>query len=268
MSVRGQRDSHPGMLLQRYLHKWATGDQGDPAEKRALIDAAIRAIQRPESSQLYRAAYERWKQSLPSISAGCVLQTTGRVIVGLGSENVLETGLTLHHTYGMPVLPGSALKGLSAHYCDQVWGLTNAPFRKPTSVEDQAYRRWLDGQGLRPDDNYHRLLFGTTDDSGCIIFHDGWFVPGSNPQPLKLDVMTPHHPAWMDGNVPPTDFDSPNPVPFLSVSGKFHLAVSWHGPDHPQAESWVRCAMACLQQALENWGIGGKTSSGYGRLTV
>jgi CRISPR-associated protein Cmr6 len=54
----------------------------------------------------------------------------GRLIVGLGGDNVLETGLTLHHTYGVPLIPGNALKGLAAHYCDQVWGQADAEFRK------------------------------------------------------------------------------------------------------------------------------------------
>jgi CRISPR-associated protein Cmr6 len=182
------------------------------------------------------------------LTAAGELQTAGRrLIVGLGSENVLETGITLHHTYGMPVLPGSALKGLAAHYCDQVWGESKTDFKK--------------------GGNYHKLLFGATDDSGCIVFHDGWFVPDSESEPLKLDVMTPHHPKWLDGSVPPTDFDSPNPVPFLSVAGRFHVAVSWHGPASDKALSWRDLAMKCLREALFHWGIGGKTTSGYGRLT-
>jgi hypothetical protein len=113
---------------------------------------------------------------------------------------------------------------------------------------------------------YHRLLFGTTDESGCILFYDGWLVPGSESAPLKLDVMTPHHLHWLDGSAPPTDFDSPNPVPFLSVSGTFLIAVSWCGPESDQATRWTALAAQCLQQGLEHWGVGGKTSSGYGRL--
>lgn len=237
---------HPGLLLQRYLCENATGDGGNPAEKRALLLAAINAATNAHVRQLYNAAFERWRNSLPEMTAANELQTVGRLIVGLGSENVLETGITLHHTYGLPVLPGSALKGLAAHYCDQVWGEQEAKYKKTGE--------------------YHKLLFGTTDDSGCIIFHDAWFVPDSEKEPLKLDVMTPHHPKWLDGSAAPTDFDSPTPVPFLSVAGKFHVAVSWHGPSCDNALPWVNMAMECLRDALFHWGIGGKTTSGYGRL--
>ncbi|MCS7271383.1 MAG: type III-B CRISPR module RAMP protein Cmr6, partial [Gemmataceae bacterium] len=112
------------------------------------------------------------------------------------------------------------------------------------------------------------LLFGTTEDSGCIIFHDGWLVVEVNTNPLQMDVMTPHHPSWVDGSAPPTDFDSPNPVPFLSVAGAFHVAVSWHGPDddYPKAVAWTELALDLLVVAIGDWGIGGKTSSGYGRM--
>jgi CRISPR-associated protein Cmr6 len=245
---RGKSGRHPGLLLQRYLCENATGDGGNPEEKRAIMLAAINAAIHQDVQDLYRCAFDRWKASLPSEPAPIELATQGRLIVGLGSENVLETGIRLHHTYGMPIIPGSALKGLAAHYCDQAWGPSDEKFRK---------------SGL-----YHQLLFGKTDDSGCIVFHDSWYVPGSEEEPLKLDVMTPHHSGWnkVENPEPPTDFDSPIPVPFLSVAGRFLISVSWHGPEHKEAIAWTNLAMDILRNALFDWGVGGKTSSGYGRL--
>ena len=251
LALRHKRASHgqpAGLLLQRYLCENATGETGNPEEKRAILQAAINASANPEVRTLYGHSYERWKSLLPELTAASDLQTVGRLIVGLGTENVLETGIRLHHTYGMPVIPGSALKGLAAHYCDQVWGATEARFKKGGP--------------------FHELLFGTTDDSGCIVFHDAWFVPGSEGEPLKLDVMTPHHPKWLDGTAPPTDFDSPTPVPFLSVAGRFRVAVAWSGPEHAEAKKWTELANSLLNQALSEWSVGGKTTSGYGRLKV
>ena len=246
MPARGKFDSNPGLLLQRYLHESATGEKGKPEHKRQILDAAILSAGNLELLDLYRAAFVRWSESLPSDPPFIDLVTQDRLIVGLGSENVLETGITLHHTYGMPIIPGSALKGLAAHYCDQVWGAE---------------------PGYKLDGPYHKLLFGTTKESGCIAFHDAWYVPDSPSAPLLLDVMTPHHPGWNDikDPLPPTDFDSPIPVPFLSVSGTFRVAVSWHGPAKGAPE-WTKRAMELLCDALCDWGAGGKTSSGYGRF--
>ena len=276
---RGQhRDSannggdHAGLLLQRYLCENATGDGGNPEEKRAVLHAAINAARSEEVRELHRIAFDHWSASLPEGSVHDDLappERGGRLVVGLGSENILETGIRLHHTYGMPLIPGSALKGLAAHYCHQVWGATDKNFQKPTEPEAEAYRRFLGGQGPRPEDNFHRLLFGTTDDSGCIVFHDAWLTPDS-PTPLVLDVMTPHHMKWneVDSPTAPTDFDNPTPVPFLSMTGAFRVAVSWHGPTSDKAKNWTELAFSLLRDALKDWGIGGKTTSGYGRLTL
>jgi CRISPR type III-B/RAMP module RAMP protein Cmr6 len=184
----------------------------------------------------------------------------GRLIVGLGGDNVLETGITLHHTYGVPIIPGSALKGLAAHYCDRVWGNADTKFQRTKE--------------------YHEILFGTTDDSGHITFHDAWISPeslrGDETGGLVLDVMTPHHRDYYSGNtqrqpdgheklIAPTDFDDPTPVTFLSVAGAFHIAVSCDVPGEA-GNHWAKLAFDLLKEALHEWGVGGKTSSGYGRL--
>jgi hypothetical protein len=76
--------------------------------------------------------------------------------------------------------------------------------------------------------------------------------------------MTPHHPNYYSGGPSaPTDFDDPTPIPFVSVKGTFHLAVSC---DDPGGAGWAKLALDLLCEALQHWGAGGKTSSGYGRL--
>jgi CRISPR-associated protein Cmr6 len=268
MTSRGKCDSHPGLLLQRYLHESAAGEHGKPEHKQQILDAAIKSAENPELCKLYDAAFKRWSASLPKDPSPIELRTQGRLIVGLGSENVVETGIRLHHTYGLPIIPGSALKGLAAHYCDQFLGEKNRGDEAP--LESKRFRNgWKEEKH-----DYHKLLFGRTDDSGCIVFHDAWFVPGSEKQPLKLDVMTPHHPDYNRDPMSdpkfraPTDFDSPIPVPFLSVAGKFFVAVSWHGPIRDQAKNWTELALSLLCDALKHWGVGGKTTSGYGRLVA
>lgn len=272
VALKSQRSKgqNPGLLLQRFLCEKATGTEGNPEEKRAILEAAIKASQDQELLAMYRQAFGRWRAFLQQLdnTVTVELQSAGRLIVGLGSENVLETGITLNHVFGLPIIPGSGQKGLAAHYCDHVWGgrLTNDGGGMATRFRNARKKR---NEETEPQGDYHRLLFGNTDESGCIIFHDAWFVPDSDKQPLRLDVMTPHHLDWLDGSVAPTDFDSPNPVPFLSVSGRFLFAMSWNGPrSHPHALAWTKEAMKLLTQALRNWGIGGKTSSGYGRFVV
>lgn len=262
LAPRRQEGQHPGLMLQRYLTEPVTRKNGDPRERRDLFDAAIRAAGSESLRAIYADAYTRWNDSFPkdAYNLSVELRTAGRLIVGLGSENVLETGLRLHHTYGVPLIPGSALKGLASHYCHEVWGQRHV---EPPDESNRLFRR---------DERWHSLLFGTTADGGVITFHDAWITPGSlRDGALHLDVMTPHHPKWQTDKTLPTDFDSPVPVSFLSVSGTFQVRLSWCGPiETPpeRAQAWTRLAMDLLQEALAEWGVGGKTSSGYGRLVA
>ncbi len=252
LASRREAGQHPGLLLSRFLARNVAGDTGDPEEKRALLGAACAASRDQGLIALYRRAFDRWRAELSGVKAEAEVWTPphARLIVGLGNKGVIEAGLRLHHTYGVPLVPGSALKGLASHYSHEVYG-----------TADERYLRGKD---------YHNLLFGTTDEGGVIRFEDAWMHPeslGPRDQGLLGDVMTPHHQKWQtDETVAPTDFDSPVPVPFLSVAGRFHVAICWQGPEHAQAEAWTKRAMELLMAALAEWGAGGKTSSGYGRL--
>jgi len=278
--------SHAGLLLSRYL-KEPVGTKDFPDECMALFGYA-RAANR-NTYDLYQKAFTRWENSLTSthewpVSKHACLKTTARVIVGLGDESVLETGLRLHHTYGTPLIPGSSLKGLAAHYCDRVLGqhdLAGESALQPVHYKWQRLwptdpRDQKTGKPVREElGQYHRTLFGTHEDAGRIIFHDAWICPGSLNQPanaggLLPDVMTPHHMGYYgaadgDENAAPTDFDDPNPVHYLSVAGDFFVVVSCDVPGKP-GDQLADLALSLLQEALAAWGVGGKTSSGYGRL--
>jgi CRISPR-associated protein Cmr6 len=228
------------LVLAYYLPK--TGDDGE--SKRKLLDRAIKASHR--TRPLYEKAFQR---AYPGLALRRTVAVDGRLIVGLGAQTALETGITLHHTYGTPILLGSGLKGLAAHYCAEVWGNGRPEFRK--------------------DGEWYHEVFGGTDDAGFVIFHDAWITPGSlKPDSgLVLDVMTPHHgDYYMKKTKAPTDFDDPNPVGFLSVAGTFELAVSCGDMEDADSKRWAGLAMELLLQAAGDWGVGGKTNSGYGRM--
>ena len=41
--------------------------------------------------------------------------TNWRLVVGMGTNPTLETGIQLHHLYGFPYIPGSSVKGMLHH---------------------------------------------------------------------------------------------------------------------------------------------------------
>ncbi len=265
MEFRLGSASHAGLLLSRYLYIPVKDDQHSDYRKE-LYKSVRRACHR--SAKLYELAYGRWNDAIAanapdtaSIGEGD-FTVQGRMVSGLSGENILETGLTLHHTYGVPIIPGSALKGLAAHYCHQVWGTKDKRFKYPE--KDKTC-------GL-----YHRYIFGDTGEkeedegAGHITFHDAWITPETLGTALVNDVITPHHPDYYmpdskDNPLPPADYDEPNPITFLSVHGTFRIYLSCDIPDNGGKE-WVDLTMRLLKDALKDWGIGGKTSSGYGRM--
>lgn len=169
------------------------------------------------------------------------IRAIGPVAVGLGNASPLEVGLTLHHTYGVPYLPGTALKGLALR----------AAHRTGVSDHDR------------------RVIFGDDSDSapsaGYPTFWDAWLVPDRARFPLQKDVITVHHGDYYSGHgkVAPTDFDDPNPVSFLSVRPGtwFTLAVSC-----AESAAVARRGLDLALWGLAHLGIGGKTNAGYGRL--
>lgn len=76
--------------------------------------------------------------------------------------------------------------------------------------------------------------------------------------------MTPHYPDYYLKGKPPTDWQSPNPIKFLTVKKtkfRFYLAIK---RDNAEDESILNVALEYLKGALTKHGIGAKTAIGYG----
>lgn len=256
-SIKATRAQHAGLWLDKYLvnqDRKASGDKDakDTARHHLMADATAIAV--PEG---YGDFFSRWESALaemPDAVTRRYARATGRVIVGLGAESASETAITLHHTFGVPYLPGSALKGLSAFYARNY-------------LQDEGWR--LNEQG-KPGEAY-RTLFGDTTQAGSVTYYDAYYVPGSVDLPnntdknkmLWTDTITVHHPEYYQGkNVAPADWDKPIPVPFISATGIYLVALGGAEPE------WVEAGLTILGMALAELGIGAKTSSGYGRMAL
>lgn len=252
MGIPANTEYHAGLWLDKFLKNDFKGSTSESSSKEKLVAEAA-GMKMPKA---YESFYARWEQSLREICREKNVRkahTLGRLAINLGSESVLETSIALHRTYGVPYIPGSALKGLAAHYVTQYL---------------QKDPRWEKNKG----DGY-MTLFGTTEEAGFIYFYDALYVPhsGKDGKPLWKDVITVHHPDYYQGKkpaysdklqlAPPADWDSPTPIPFLTATGSFLIALS--GPNN----EWVEAAFKILELALEREGIGAKTNSGYGQMT-
>ena len=181
--------------------------------------------------------------AMQDIKLYCVDATVDwRLIVGLGSEHVQETNMTLHHIYGIPYIPGSAVKGVVRHW----WLQENEDFvdNKGKIDEDKALKN--------PD---FLSVFGSQEQRGKVRFLDAY------PKDVNFatDIINPHYPDYYSGSKPPTDHQNPKPINFLTVEETTFRFI-FLAKDQKTLDKLKNR----FQEALEMKGVGAKTSVGYG----
>lgn len=236
---RAATDAHPGLLIQRGYQEF--DNQSDEGKRRKTEH--IERICRLPASDLHARAFARWRAFTgdPGRFKPVTLALEGRLFVGLTGGGTLETGCAISHSYGMPYIPGSSVKGV-------VTGHVRAtPFgTKHPEVCDALF-------GAEPTEAEPQGL------GGVISFHDAWWVPGSADTPLVQEVVTTHHLKYYgsEGATSATDLDSPIPNAQIAVRGHFLFVLE--GP-----AAWLPLAAEMLTAALTETGIGAKTRAGYG----
>jgi CRISPR-associated protein Cmr6 len=198
-----------------------------------------------------------------------------RMIVGLGTESVYETSITLHHIYGIPFIPASAIKGVIRNWIiAEVYGDENG------ALNDERFKN----------------IFGTQDAAGRVWFFDAF--PLLEPK-IEVDIMNPHYAPYYSDGLPPADYHNPKPIFFLTVKHgtPFQFLIGIKEKDNEPigdgsrllkdpnglpitvreiaADGLVEASAdtrllniteAWLKKALEEHGIGSKTAVGYGYM--
>ncbi len=284
---------HAGLILDRFAPwqpGWGSGTvprwdlivttQGrrgpETAEGGAAKGVWIReTFRKPHADPgLIEAQRDRWREGIEALG-GVVLEATlrSRLLVGLGASHVLETGLTLDRTSGAPIIPGSAVKGLTRTYAlfeiAKGLGIKLEPPRenRKTSLQ-QLDERLSDSktEAQSEIEETFRAIFGTTAAAGAVIFMSGVYAGDKAPQ-FVSDVMTPHFGDYYQGSRPPADNLDPNPIHFLAIERK---QVFWFGlaPRYPDATGLLDKVYEWLVGGLTRLGAGGKTAAGYGYFSV
>lgn len=258
---------NPGLLFDRFAPDWRL----DPTLKKDGLEVVANATQKPDYD-LFNSWVSRWKEGAGSVGAKPFTRVSDwRFAAGLGRKGSLETGFTFNR-YGFPYLPGSSVKGLA-----RIAALVNVAEELVTNKlnelddilsqdTDEAFKKaWENTFGHIPVPGLvetFRLVFGTTAQTGCAVFLEA--IPESAPH-LELDIMNPHYPDYYQGKEPPTNWQSPKPIYFLTVAARtpFLFAAGWRRGAKIEADAFKK-AKEWLDEGLQNLGAGSKTSAGYG----
>lgn len=240
--------ANPGLLFDRFAPEAAVfGDATDETPRRDFLRAVIEAGERLARSELSRQLLARWEASVRAAGAEpFTVELQSRLVTGLGAHGPLEIGFRFDR-FGFPVLPGSGLKGVARAYAHLV------------ERRDEMDPDFLAifGRAPKPGEE-HRV-----GQAGALVFFDAYPEPGWR---LELDVMTPHYPDYYAGKAPPTPWQNPNPITFLTVASgtRYRVAIGIRqGISDPDGRLRGR-AREWLLRGLAQLGFGAKTTSGYG----
>lgn len=236
-------------------------DKGEHQAKDQALDhmAAFRIS--GEAMTAYKKSYERLCEATMARD-DCLffeIETVSRVLLGTGNASVFEFGFNLNYPWGIPYISGSTLKGAVSSYLSRNGG--------------EAWRRQAQNPAIKSDAQVE--LFGgirraqTKDKKsyiGSLIFHDAWLSPwghrsNSRGDWFDPDIINPHYPEYYRRNRMPDGMDNPVPIKMAALRPGLKFSVVIQGPkDH------CELAKRVLISLLQDEGIGGKTSAGYGRF--
>lgn len=218
----------------------------------------------------------------PGMNAKFELAIDWRLAIGLGTESVYETSMTLHPVYGFPYIPGQALKGITRSWIIQEHFngnegkaiSENETFCKLFGCPKEITLELRDANGefIKEDEKVKKKTYKSIlkkEHQGFPIFFDAY--PTAKPV-LKVDIMNPHYGPYYSEGKPPADYYNPVPIPFLTVEKtSFQFVIGIRDKDNIQVDDFngskdtiLNLTEKYLKEALQNQGIGAKTAVGYG----
>jgi len=233
-----------GLLFSKYFYCWSADWRVKEEQNKEFREDIVKISLRKKDDFIAALNVRQTKVAECLQSSNWRIEsfnaaTDSRLIIGLGSESVIETGLTLHPLYGFPYLPASGLKGLARAYAEIVDNASGDKLLAIFGSESKGATNAANNQ------------------QGKVFFMDG--LPIKFPE-LDLDIMNPHYGDYYQGNTPPADYLKPNPVTFLAVAPEQRFSFSIYSRE----AELLNKAKAWLIGGLTELGAGGKTNVGYG----
>jgi CRISPR type III-B/RAMP module RAMP protein Cmr6 len=199
-----------------------------------------------------------------------------RLMVNLAGGVIENAGIALDRCFGLPFIPGSAVKGISRNQA--LWEIHEAAAgKKPNLLRLAMLLFGYGGHDLKDSLAWAvgseaaakaiAAEIGSADFKGCACFLPAY---PTTPPTLVVDMVNSHYPDYYGGKVKVAkDNESPRPnyFPAVESGSSFGFAVVLNRvPDVPGIKAGDLLAQVkdWLQNAVTRKGVGAKTAAGYG----
>jgi CRISPR type III-B/RAMP module RAMP protein Cmr6 len=205
-----------------------------------------------------------------------IAQLEGRMAINLADSLIQNAGICLDRLFGLPFIPGSAIKGVCRHAALEELKPAGADGQKNLfdvfrAVFGTADNDFANGE-LRP---FQHLLFGRGENQkGAIAFLPAYPV---NEARVVMDLTNVHYPLYYGGdkrrNIPAglpeslaEEKPQPNPFPAVESGAQFAFCLVLNGINNDS--TLLESATRWPETALTVRGLGAKTASGYGWFSL
>lgn len=260
---------HPGLAFYRFLE-----DQDGQFQQGLKV--LTNKISLPFAAELIKRQEEQLRFLEDNGWVTCCFRAKliSRLAIGLGIPNRAENGFWLDQIHGLPLIPGSVLKGVSQDYAliaRNKWPGTEV-FR-----HDPELTALFGAQTPKTPDKHFQAR------QGHVVFFEALPVLADKANPFDLDIINPHYQPYYSEGKPPADYYSPVPIVFLTIQlgVTFQFALAARDADYTwktdtgqerhyqiAATDLLPLAVSHLQGAITTLGVGAKTSLGYGRFEL
>lgn len=200
----------------------------------------------------------------------------GRLLVNLAGGVVENAGISLDRCFGLPYIPGSAVKGIVRSYA--LWLIREAADAEKPELLENAMRifgyvgqdwdkedgafAWAGGMNLAKD-TAAKIGAKAKDRRGCVCF-----LPAHPTKPPKIvvDMVNPHYKDYYGGRAQKaedTESPVPNYFPAVKKGATYGFSAVLMRPPSDGRDLLLRLE-EWMKAAVSERGIGAKTAAGYG----
>jgi CRISPR-associated protein Cmr6 len=260
---------NPALIFGKFiLYTLEKKEENENKDKylQLIIKETNSLLQNTNLLEILHERIEHWIKNMENNFEKFEATTSWRLVIGLGASHPQETSMTLHHIYGIPYIPGSAIKGVTRRWAVLKFADNN---RKDNEKFEDAIKKIAraleNGNDLNIEVDKITFkdlieIFGTQKQQGKVIFFDAYPVGEIK---LKIDIMNTHYPKYYSEGQAPADWQNPVPIKFLTIEDtKFQFYLVSKDKDLLEKSSML------LTEALKYHGIGAKTALGYGIFNI